>query len=188
MLFRSAESSKLRDDLAKVNEQLAAVARVNPDSVIGEGSNTLEEARAATQKVNELTAQVRGLNEDIDRLRIAVDTDVRNETDLALRLVQADAARGAAESASDAALALFSTAQSDATSSSARAEALALALDVNSASASALREVEGALGTLNDLIDIDADRRVAVQVALGDSLSGVVAQNVDAAQIGRAHV
>ena len=177
-----AESSKLRDDLAKVNEQLAAVARVNPDSVIGEGSNTLEEARAATQKVNELTAQVRGLNEDIDRLRIAVDTDVRNENDLALRLVQADAARGAAESASDAALALFSTAQSDATSSSARAEALALALDVNSASASALREVEGALGTLNDLIDIDADRRVAVQVALGDSLSGVVAQNVDAAR------
>ena len=177
-----AESSKLREDLAKVNEQLAAVARVNPDSVMGEGSNTLEEARAATQKVNELTAQVRGLNEDIDRLRIAVDTDVRNENDLALRLVQADAARGAAESASDAALALFSTAQSDATSSSARAEALALALDVNSASASALREVEGALGTLNDLIDIDADRRVAVQVALGDSLSGVVAQNVDAAR------
>ncbi|MFZ9175946.1 MAG: chromosome segregation SMC family protein, partial [Ilumatobacteraceae bacterium] len=152
-----AESSKLREDLAKVNEQLAAVARVNPDSVIGgEASNTLEEARAATQKVNELTAQVRGLNEDIDRLRIAVDTDVRNETDLSLRLVQADAARSAAESASDAALALFTTAQSDATSSSARAEAHALALDVNSASASALREVEGALGPLNDRIDIAA--------------------------------
>ncbi|MFZ9976435.1 MAG: hypothetical protein ACO3GM_06620, partial [Candidatus Limnocylindrus sp.] len=178
-----AESSKLREDLAKVNEQLDAVARVNPDSVMGgEASNTLEEARAATQKVNELTAQVRGLNEDIDRLRIAVETDVRNETDLSLRLVQADAARTTAESASDAALALFSTAQSDATSSAARAEALALALDVNSASASALREVEGALGTLNDLIDIDADRRVAVQVALGDSLSGVVAQNVEAAR------
>ncbi|NDC45789.1 MAG: hypothetical protein EBZ55_06865, partial [Actinobacteria bacterium] len=70
----------------------------------GEASNTLEEARAATQKVNELTAQVRGLNEDIDRLRIAVDTDVRNETDLSLRLVQADAARSARRLASSSAL------------------------------------------------------------------------------------
>ena len=178
-----AEGSKLREDLAKVVEQLAAVAAVNPDSIVGgEQTNTLEEARAATQKVNELTAQVRGLNEDIDRLRIVVDTDVRNEADLALRLAQADTARIGAEAAADAAQALFATAQSDATTSSAKAEALQMALDVNSASASALREVEGALGTLNDLIDIDADRRVAVQVALGDSLSGVVAQNVDAAR------
>ena len=57
-----------------------------------------------------------------------------------------------------------------------------MALDANSTSSAALRDVEGALGSLGDLIEIDAEKRVAVQVALGDALSAVVAKNIDAAR------
>ena len=44
-----------------------------------------------------LLSVVRGLNEDIDRLRNVVATDVRNEAELAQRLVEADQARVSAE-------------------------------------------------------------------------------------------
>ncbi len=176
-----ADAANLRSDLAKVAEQIAAVEAVSSNGGTAQGS-TLEEAQVASQKVAELSARVRGLNEDIDRLRNIVATDARNETELAQRLVDADAARVAAESGVDSAMSLFSTAQSDASISASRAESLQLTLDANGTSATALREIEGTLGALSGMIDIDTERRVAVQVALGDTLSAVVAQNVDAAR------
>ncbi len=176
-----ADAANLRSDLAKVAEQIAAVEAVSATGATDQGS-TLEEAQVASQKVAELSARVRGLNEDIDRLRNIVATDVRNETELAKRLIDADAARVAAESAVDSAQSLFSTAQSDASTSASRAESLQLTLDANGTSATALREIDGTLGALSGMIDIDSERRVAVQVALGDALSAVVAQNVDAAR------
>ena len=176
-----ADAANLRSDLAKVAEQIAAVKAVSASGTTDQGS-TLEEAQVASQKVAELSARVRGLNEDIDRLRNIVATDARNETELAQRLVDADAARVAAESAVDSAMSLFSTAQSDASTSASRAESLQLTLDANGTSAAALRDIEGTLGALSGMIDIDSERRVAVQVALGDALSAVVAQNVDAAR------
>ncbi|MDA0298073.1 MAG: AAA family ATPase [Actinobacteria bacterium] len=176
-----ADAANLRSDLAKVAEQIVAVEAVSATGATDQGS-TLEEAQVASQKVAELSARVRGLNEEIDRLRNIVATDARNETELAQRLVDADAARVAAESAVDSAQSLFSTAQSDASTSASRAESLQLTLDANGTSAASLRDIEGTLGALSGMIDIDTERRVAVQVALGDALSAVVAQNVDAAR------
>lgn len=176
-----ADAANLRSDLAKVAEQIAAVEAVSATGATDQGS-TLEEAQVASQKVAELSARVRGLNEDIDRLRNIVATDARNEIELAQRLVDADVARVAAESAVDSAMSLFSTAQSDASTSASRAESLQLTLDANGTSAAALRDIDGTLGALSGMIDIDSERRVAVQVALGDALSAVVAQNVDAAR------
>ncbi|NCX94031.1 MAG: DNA polymerase III subunit gamma/tau, partial [Gammaproteobacteria bacterium] len=63
----------------------------------------------------------------------------------------------------DGAQSLYGTAQSDANISEARAEALQLALDANSTSSAALRDVEGALGSLGDLIEIDAASRTKVE-------------------------
>ena len=176
-----ADAANLRSDLAKVVEQIEAVEAVSSNGETEQGS-TLEEAQVASQKVAELSARVRGLNEDIDRLRNNVATDARNEIDLAQRLADADAARVAAESLVDSATSLFSTAQSDASTSASRAESLQLTLDANGTSATSLREIEGTLGALSGMIDIDTERRVAVQVALGDAMSAVVAQNVDAAR------
>jgi chromosome segregation protein len=178
-----ADASSLRAELTKVNEQIAAVAGMSDSGDLTSDSlASLDEARAATERVGQLTADVRGLNEEIDRLRIAVATDTRNETELNDRLASADTARQNAEASLDGAMALFATAQSDATTATARAEALQLALDANATSASALRDVDGAIGSLVDLIEIDAERRVAVQVALGDALSAVVARDTDSAR------
>ena len=178
-----ADAAQLRSELATVSEQIAAVAAVDAEGTLsGDHVSTLEEARRATQKVGELTARGRGLNEDIDRLRNVVEADARNEGELAQRLSEADTARASAEAALDAAMALFGTAQSDANISAARAEALQMAMDANRSSATVLRDVEGAIGSLSELIEIDAERRVAVQVALGDALSAMVARNVDAAR------
>jgi chromosome segregation protein len=176
-----ADAANLRSDLAKVVEQIEAVEAVSSNGETEQGS-TLEEAQVASQKVAELSARVRGLNEDIDRLRNNVATDARNEIELAQRLADADAARVAAESLVDSATSLFSTAQSDASTSASRAESLQLTLDANGTSATSLREIEGTLGALSGMIDIDTERRVAVQVALGDAMSAVVAQNVDTAR------
>ena len=178
-----ADAANLRNELAKVVEQINSYEAVSASGGVGgDHTATLEEARQATEKVGALNAQVRGLNEDIDRLRNVVATDVRNEAELAQRLVEADQARVSAEVTLDGAQSLYGTAQSDANISAARAEALQLALDANSTSSAALRDVEGALGSLGDLIEIDAEKRVAVQVALGDALSAVVARNIDAAR------
>ena len=178
-----ADAAQLRSELGTVSEQIAAVAAVDAEGTLaGDHVSTLEEARRATQKVGELTARGRGLNEDIDRLRNVVEVDGRNEGELAQRLSEADTARASAEAALDGAMALFGTAQSDANISAARAEALQMAMDANRSSATVLRDVEGAIGSLSELIEIDAERRVAVQVALGDALSAMVARNVDAAR------
>ena len=178
-----ADAAQLRNELGTVSEQIAAVAAVDAEGTLsGDHVSTLEEARRATQKVGELTARGRGLNEDIDRLRNVVEADARNEGELAQRLSEADTARASAEAALDSAMALFGTAQSDANISAARAEALQMAMDANRSSATVLRDVEGAIGSLSELIEIDAERRVAVQVALGDALSAMVARNVDAAR------
>jgi chromosome segregation protein len=175
-----ADAAGLQEALERVDEQLAALGGAR-----GTGSSvgaTLEESQRATERIGELNGRVRALNEEIDALRAAVAADALAEGEFTGRLVDADAARLAAESALDSAIALHATAQADATTSSARADALQLALDANATGAAALGGLEGALGVLGDLIDIDANRRVAVQVALGDSLSAVVAGNVDAAR------
>ena len=142
-----ADAAQLRSELGTVSEQIAAVAAVDAEgSLAGDHVSTLEEARRATQKVGELTARGRGLNEDIDRLRNVVEADGRNEGELAQRLSEADTARASAEAALDGAMALFGTAQSDANISAARAEALQMAMDANRSSATVLRDVEGAIG------------------------------------------
>ena len=58
----------------------------------------------------------------------------------------------------------------------ARAEALEQALDEarTRAGADALREADGVLGTLLDLVDIDPGWELAVEAAIGDALLGVV--------------
>ena len=175
-----ADAAALRSELAQVDDQLAALAGAG--GIGGSVGATLEESQRATERIGALNGRVRALNEQIDALRATVASDDRAESDFASRLVDADAARLAAESALDSAIALHATAQSDATTSAARADALQMALDANAIGATVLAGLDGALGVLGELVEIDADRRVAVHVALGDTLSAVVANNVDAAR------
>jgi chromosome segregation protein len=65
---------------------------------------------------------------------------------------------------------------------SARAEALTLALDEarSRAGAERLAEVEGVMGTLLELVDIDAGWEAAAEAACGEALAAVVVDSVDA--------
>ncbi|MEK7410070.1 MAG: AAA family ATPase, partial [Actinomycetota bacterium] len=139
-------------------------------------------ARSTTKKVNELTGLVRGLNEEIDRLRAVVGNESRAEVDLLGRLATADTERVGAENTLDAALAVHSTAASDSVLAASRVKLLQSTLETTRAASAVLQDLDGAVGALVDLLEIDAERRTAVQIALGDSLSAMVTTNADAAR------
>ena len=73
---------------------------------------------------------------------------------------------------------------------SARADALALALDAARARAGAehLSDVDGALGTLLDLVEIDPGWEAAAEAALGEALAAVVVTDAGAARRALDHL
>ena len=182
-----ADAAKMRTELQKVIEQLAAIEAVEMSGA-GEGIGSLEDARSATQKVNELNGHVRGLNEEIDRLRAVVANEARQEIDLLQRLVVADTMRVSAEARLDVAFAAHSTATSDSSSAAARVQALQTTLETTRLGSAVLSDLDGAVGSLADLLEIDADYRSAVQVALGEALAAMVTINADSARRALQHL
>jgi len=89
--------------------------------------------------------------------------------------------RHAAETATQAAELRRDTAQADRHAWAARRDALELALDEARARAGVerLAAVEGVMGTLLDLVDIDAGWEAAVETACGEALAAVVLDSVD---------
>jgi chromosome segregation protein len=176
-----ADAAALRTELQKVIDQLAAVEAV---AITGssDGINSLEDARNTTMKVNELTGRVRGLNEEIDRLRAVVANEARAEIDLLQRLATADTVRVGAEIARDVAFATHTMAVSDSALAASRMQALQSTIDTTRAGSAVLRDLDGGVGALADLLEIDGERRTAVQVALGDALAAMVTTNADAAR------
>ncbi len=90
--------------------------------------------------------------------------------------------REAAEAAAHAAEQRRDAAQAERHTWSARTEALAMALDQarSRAGAERLSAVEGVVGTLLDLVDIDAGWEPAVEAACGEALAAVVVDSVAA--------
>ncbi len=176
-----ADAATLRIELQKVIEQLVALEAAEVSGT-DDAMSSLEDARSTTQKVNELTGLVRGLNEEIDRLRVVVANEARAELDLLQRLAIVDTARISAENALDVAFAVHTTAASDSGSAGSRMQALQTTLEMTRAGSTVLRDLDGAVGLLSDLLEIDGERRSAVQVALGDALAAMVTTNADAAR------
>ncbi len=124
---------------------------------------------ALEQRKNE-TAQLR---------TSAQETIAHNErlrSDLEARLADTESERSRTEAALAALTEEQRTAHAEAGRWQARAEALQQALDSarTRAGADALREADGVLGTLLDLVAIDAGWELAVEAAIGDALLGVV--------------
>lgn len=176
-----ADAATLHTELQRVIEQLAAIEALEVSGA-GEGIGSLEDARSATQKVNELTGRVRGLNEEIDRLRAVVANEARAEIDLLQRLAAADTARVSAESALNVAFAAHTTAAADSGSAGSRVQALQSTLETIQLGSAVLRDMDGAVGSLADLLVIDAERRSAVQIALGEALAAMVTTDADSAR------
>ena len=104
------------------------------------------------------------------------------ERPLVESMESAEARRSQAESALAAAEAAHRAAESEHHAWSARVEALSLALDEARARAGAerLSGVDGVLGTVLDLVEIDAGWEVAFEAAIGEALAAVVVDGVDA--------
>ena len=121
---------------------------------------------------------------DIERLRAACDEAQAAEADLVSQVESAEARRLAADSAYEAANVARQAAAEQRSRWQARAEALHMALESARARAGAdhLAGVDGVLGTLLDLIEIDSGWETAVEAALGEALQAVVVSNP---QLGR---
>jgi chromosome segregation protein len=169
---------------------------VAPSSQAAEIRGQLAALRASAERGDAETARVEsrltGLRDKVARLGAEV-------TRLAAQLAHADtnhdelveatelavARREQAELALADAAEAQRSADADQHAWAARADALALALDEARARAGAerLADVDGVLGTLLDLVDVDPGWEPAFEAAAGDALSAVV---IDSVQAGRA--
>ncbi|MEA3019168.1 MAG: chromosome segregation protein, partial [Actinomycetota bacterium] len=162
---------------AEVRGELTAlqsgIARVDLES-----SRLQTRLAALTEKAQRLAAEARTRREDLTE---AESSDPRLVGDLA----GAEARRDAAEAALASAEAALRAADADRSAWAARADALASALDDARARAGAERiaGVDGVLGTLLDLVEVDAGWEAAFEAAVGPALGAVVvAGGADAAR------
>lgn len=132
--------------------------------------------RRQRTRLDTLAQRSARLDEEVERLRGECSSAQDAETSLVADVESAEARRIAAEAAHDALVAARQDAAEDANRWSARAEALHLALEGARARAGAahLSGLDGVLGTLLDLIEIDDGWQEAVEAALGEALQAVV--------------
>jgi chromosome segregation protein len=116
------------------------------------------------------------LDADIDRLRSEYGQLEGQEVPLVDQLEQAETRRAEAVAAVDHAAAVHQAAGAELARWQARAEALGQALDSARARAGAerLAGLEGVLGTLLEVVDVDAGWEAAFEAAAGDALLAVV--------------
>lgn len=150
----AAELARVRSDLGRVDTDRAALEpRTREAEAAQAGADRARTAVEADSGVSpELTAEARELRTSEDALREADTTH-----------------RGA---------------ESEASRWRARAEMLALALEEAHAAVGGdeIASVDGVLGPLVDLLDIDEGCEVAVAAALGDALRAIVVEGDDAAR------
>ncbi len=159
---------------AEVRGELAAL-RTAVERGRDERDRAASRSTALAEKVAALTAEADALRAELDELGSA-------ELPLVESMEAAESRRSRAESAVDAAVSLHRVAESEHHAWQARVEALALALDEarSRAGAERLAGVEGVLGTLLDLVEIDRGWEPAFEAAAGEALAAVVVDGVDA--------
>ncbi|MDQ1382624.1 MAG: chromosome segregation protein, partial [Actinomycetota bacterium] len=169
------------------------------------------EFQRAAQELDQLTSRAGSVGSELERVRGELARVEAEHVALEPRIREADAARAQAErarleiethvgvspdltdearelrGAEDAlrdADAEHRRADSDASRWRARAEMLALALDEVHAAAGGeeIADLDGVLGPLVDLLEIDEGCEIAVAAALGDALKAVVVEGDDAAR------
>ena len=165
----SGRASEVRGELAAMRQ---GVDR-------GEG----ERARMAA-RLSVLTDKAGRLAEEAERLRAEIRAAEQAELPLVEALDGAEQWRSDTETSRAEAEAAHRRAESEHHSWLARVDALALALDEarSLAGAERLADVEGVLGTLLDLVEVDPGWEAAFEAAAGDALAAVVVDGIDAAR------
>lgn len=137
------------------------------------------EARLAGLREKEQTLQA-----EADRLRNDLAAAEQSELPLVASIDDAEHRRVDAEAVLAAAEQAHRVAESELHASRARAEALALALDGARAKAGAdrLADIDGVLGTLLDVVEVDVGWEAAFEAAAGEALTAVVVEGREPAR------
>ncbi len=187
---RSAFAEAWGDGVASMPATGAAEARGELVALRGSAERGAGEVQRLESRLADLEVKAARLGTDADRLSDEI--------------AAAEAATGSLADAADAAVARRVTAEGrqaeveeelrtvegEFHSWTARAEALALALDEARARAGAerLADVDGVVGTLLDLIEVDEGWSPAFEAAAGEAIAAVVVDGVDAARRALAHL
>jgi chromosome segregation protein len=160
----------------------AAEVRGELRSVRASRERTDGEMRRFAERRDSLAERLAATADDAVRFRAECDEAGSIEEPLVAEVEAAERALAEAESAHAVRQSLRHDAAEEASRWSARVEALQMALDAARARAGAerLNGVEGVLGTLLDLIEIDDGWAAAVEAALGESLTAVVVDDPSA--------
>ena len=170
---------------------LGAAQRIGAAEVRGElrtlrsaNERGLGEAARLDARLKALEERAARLDSETERFRAECEQATSSEEPLVAELAQVETARGAAEVAFDAAESDLRDVRAEHATWQARADALALALDQARARAGAekLAAVQGVIGTLLDLVDVDQGWEAAFEAAAGEALSAVVVDGLDAAR------
>lgn len=162
----------------------AAEVRGEARSIKSALERTLGDLRRATSRRDSLRERVQLVDDEATRFRVECEEAGVVEGPLFDELAAAEDELAVAHGEVETARELRASTADAASTASARVEALQMALDAARARAGAerLQGVDGVLGTLLDLIEIDAGWEPAVEAALGESLTAVVVSNPDAAR------
>ncbi len=178
--FRS-ERSKVLDAVAADatgTQAASAAAEVRGElrSVRTSHERAVGDLRRFRDRFDSLAERRDASADDEVRFRAECEAAGSVEEPLVADLERAEAARAEAESTHEARQSLRNDAADAVSRWTARVEALQMALDAARARAGAerLSGVDGVLGTLLDLIEIDEGWEPAVEAALGESLTAVV--------------
>lgn len=181
---RERVTEALADDGGAKAASAAAEVRGELRSIRNAVERSESDLRRASTRRDELRAKLEQLDSETERLRADCASAEAVESPLVDQVAEAEAGRATAEAVHERTIAQRHEASEAASRWNARVEALQLALDAAHARAGAerLADVDGVLGTLLDLVEIDPGWQEAVEAALGEALSAVVVDGPDAAQ------
>lgn len=163
------------DEVARVRGELGAFER-------NQQVRAAERSRLMAQR-EELQAELDASSPESAELRTQLAEIEAREADLIQRVDAAQTAEDEVVGRHQAATSLLEDARESRARWHARVEALTLALDeVRSRSgADALADIDGMLGPLLDLVEVDDGYEAAVSAALGDASHAIVLRDADAA-------
>ncbi|NDA37674.1 MAG: hypothetical protein EBX80_04015 [Acidimicrobiia bacterium] len=182
------------DDLVRV-EQLLGRAR-GQIAVLAERRRSVERDRgqlADSGVIASLEADAATAREELERVSAALSELSKHEVELArdeaaLIADQAQDAQSAqmavrdAETALDAATATYAKAVAASAGDVARLETLRASVAANASSFDELKSASGALGSLSELIEVDAEWQSAVHAGLSDALNAIVMSDKSSAR------
>ncbi|MCU1395244.1 MAG: smc [Ilumatobacteraceae bacterium] len=142
------------------------------------------ELRRQTGRRDNLLQRIERLESEATRLKAECEQSQTTEEPLVAQVEQAESRRLAAVAASDTATANRQAASEERSRWRARADALQQALDSARARAGAekLATLDGVVGTLLELVEIDTGWEIAAEAAMGEALLAVVVADPKAAR------